>query len=197
MEGVIASHVAGKVKVAEKRVSVTDLHADLLGGQHTGTWDADFSGNRPVYSGRGRLTHINLAQLSTAMQDAWATGTADLSYQLKMTGINPDELKGSASGLGDFAVKDGTLRHMALDNKAGVLKVTKLDGTLTLHDGNFVVSDAKLQSGAAVYTVQGTVSWSRQLNFKLTDSAHAYELSGTLARPEVKQAPATDLLWTG
>ena len=192
MEGVVASHVAGKMKIAEKRLAVTDLRADILGGQHTGAWDADFSGNRPVYSGRGKLTHINLAQLSTAMQDAWATGTADVSYQLKMTGLSADELKGSASGLGDFVVRDGTLRHMALDNKAGVLKVAKFDGTLSLHDGNFVVSDAKLQSGGAVYTVQGTATWKRQLDFKLTDASRAYGLSGTLDRPEVKQAPATE-----
>jgi hypothetical protein len=191
MEGVVAAHLTGAMKIAEKRVHVSEMKADLLGGQHVGDWEADFSGDSPVFTGKGKLTHVSLAQLSTAMQDAWATGTADLNYQLKMTGMNPDELKSSASGIGDFAVKDGTLRRMGFDNKSA-LKVTKLDGTLELRDGNFAVSDAKLQSGAAVYTVQGTASWSRQLNFKLTDAAHAYALSGTLARPEVKQGPATE-----
>ena len=191
MEGMIAARLTGTIKIEEERASVGDMHADFLGGQYTGEWSGDFSGNRPVFTGKGTLTHVNLAQLSAAMQEPWATGTADLSYQLKMTGINPDELKGSASGIGDFTIKDGTLRRMGLDNKSA-LKVTKLEGTLELRDGNFAVSDAKLQSGTAVYTLQGTASWSRELNFKLSDAAHAYTFTGTLARPEVKPAPATE-----
>lgn len=89
-------------------------------------------------------------------------------------------------------MRDGALRRFGLDNKAGALKVTKGEGTIELRDGDFVFDDAKLQSGASVYTVQGSASWTRQLNLKLTGSEHAYALSGTLDRPEVKQAPATE-----
>jgi hypothetical protein len=124
------------------------------------------------------------------MQDAWATGTVDLGYQLKMTGAKAEDLRSSASGIGDFSLKDSTLRRMGLEGKSAALKVSKLEGTVELRDGNFVFNDAKLQTGAAVYTVQGTASWTRQLSFKITDSQHAFEVSGTLNRPEVKQAPA-------
>ena len=115
-----------------------------------------------------------------------------MSYQLKMTGATPEDLKSSASGLGDFTVKDGTLRRMGLDGKSTALKVTHLEGTVELREGNFVVNDAKLQSGAAVYTVQGTAAWTRQINFKIADQQRAYELTGTLSRPEVKQSPAAE-----
>jgi hypothetical protein len=126
------------------------------------------------------------------MQDAWATGTGDLGYQLKMTGLSRSDLRSSASGIGDFTLHDGTLRHMGLDSKANPLKVNKAEGTIELRDGNFVFSDAKLQSGSAVYSLQGSATWTRELNFKLTDNQHSYALSGTLEKPEVQQAPATE-----
>lgn len=192
MGGTVATHVHGNVKVAAQHATVDNLRADLLGGQHNGEWQADFSGEKPVFAGKGKLAHASLAQLSTAMQDAWATGTADLNYQLKMTGGSAEELKKSASGIGDFSLRDGTLRRMGLDSKASALRVTKFDGTIELRDGNFVFNDAKLQSGAAVYTVQGTASWKRQLDLKLSDAQHAFALSGTLDRPEVKPTPATE-----
>ncbi len=189
MEGALLTHLDGNVSVAAQRVAVADLKADVLGGQHVGAWEADFSADKPIFTGKGRITHAALAQLGTVMHDPWATGTADLTYQLKMSGASADELAASASGIGEFTVKDGTLRRMGLDSKAGALKVTKLDGTVALRNGNFVFSDAKLQSGTSIYTVQGSASWNRQLNFTLTDSTHSYALSGTLERPEVKTTP--------
>ena len=81
---------------------------------------------------------------------------------------------------------------MGLENKAGALKVTKLEGTIELRDGNFVFNDTKLQSGSVVYTLQGTATWARELNFKLTDNQHVFALSGTIEKPEVQQAPATE-----
>ncbi|HEY3927413.1 MAG TPA: AsmA family protein [Candidatus Koribacter sp.] len=189
MEGTQLTHVTGSVRIAAPQVAVVDLHGDLLGGQHTGTWQADFSGDKPVFSGNGKITHASLAQLGNAMQDVWATGTADLSYQLKMIGSSPSDLRNSASGIGEFSIHDGLLRRMSLDGKAAPLKLTRFDGTIALRDGNFVLSDAKLQSGSAVYTVQGTASWNRDLNFTLTDALRNYALSGTLDRPVVKAAP--------
>lgn len=187
-----ATHVNGAVEVANEHVLVRDLRAEFLGGQQDGAWEADFSAPTPVFSGKGKLTHVNLAQLASAMHDAWATGTADLNYQLKMTGMTPAALKASVSGIGDFSVRDGVLRHLANDGKSGALKLTKFDGTIELRDGNFLIDDAKLQSGATVYNVQGTASWARELNFKFTNNQHVLALSGTLDHPELKQAPAAE-----
>jgi hypothetical protein len=192
MEGTVATHVNAAVKVAAEHVTVSDLHADLLGGQHTGDWEADFTGDKPLFAGKGKLVHANMALLAAAMQDAWATGNGDMSYQLKMSGATPAELAASVSGLGEFSLKDGALRHLNLDVKAGALKVTRFDGTVELRGGSFVINDAKLQSGATVYTVQGSATWARQLDFKLTDNQRVFALSGTLAQPEVKPAPATE-----
>lgn len=188
----VATHVNGEVKIAAQHVEVSDLRAEWMGGQHSGDWQADFSGSKPVFAGKGKITHANLAQLATLMQDSWVTGTADLNYQLKMTGTSLKELQDSASGIGEFSLKDGVLRHMGLDSKASALKVSKLETTIELRDGNFVLNDAKLQSGSTVYTVQGTASWDRRLNFKIADNQHLYELSGTLDKPEVTEGPATE-----
>ncbi len=189
---IVATHVSGGVKIAAEHATVANLHADLLGGQHSGEWEADFTGSKPVFAGKGKLAHANLSLVAAAMQDPWATGTADLNYQIKMTGMSRSDLRSSASGIGDFSLRDGTLRRMALENKTGALKVTKFEGTIELRDGNFVFNDTKLQSGNVVYTLQGTATWARELNFKLTDNQHVFALSGTIEKPEVQQAPATE-----
>jgi hypothetical protein len=188
----VAAHVSGGIKIGHLRVTVSEMRGELFGGQHSGEWQADFSGTKPIFSGKGKLAHANLSLVAAAMQDAWATGTGDLGYQLKMTGLSRSDLRSSASGIGDFTLHDGTLRHMGLDSKANPLKVNKAEGTIELRDGNFVFSDAKLQSGSAVYSLQGSATWTRELNFKLTDNQHSYALSGTLEKPEVQQAPATE-----
>lgn len=192
MGDVAATHLNGAIKIDAEHVTVSDLRADLLGGQVTGDWLADFTGGQPIFNGKGKLVHASLAQISVAMQDPWATGNMDLSYELKMTGMNLAALKNSASGIGDFAVHDGSLRRMGLEGKSTALKVNRLEGTVELRDGNFIINDAKLQSGSAVYTVQGNATWNQQINFKLTDNQHVFALTGTLAHPEVKQAPATE-----
>ncbi len=191
MANTIAAHVNGSVTIAGKHMTVENLRADLLGGQHTGEWQADFSGQHPVFTGKGKILHASLAQLAESMKESWATGMADLNYQLKLSGLTSAELRSSASGLGEFSVRDAVLRRVSLENKSA-LRVTRLDGTIELRDGNFVVTDAKLQSGNTVYNVQGTATWTRQLNFTLTDNQHVFALSGTLDRPEIKQAPATE-----
>ncbi len=188
----VAAHVNGTAKVAAQRVNLDNLHADLLGGQHTGAWQADFSGPKPVFIGSGKLLHASLAQFAATMQGTWGTGTADLNYQLKMVGMTPSDLRGSASGLGEFSVRDAVLRRLSLDAKAGALRVARLDGTVELREGNFVVNDTKLQTGNAVYSVQGTATWKRELNFTLSDNQHVFALSGTVDHPEVKPGPATE-----
>lgn len=192
MATVVATHVNGTVSVAGRRMTVGNLRADLLGGQHTGEWQADFSVSRPVFAGKGKLAHANLAQFAESMKESWGTGSADLSYELKMSGMTPAELRSKASGLGEFSVRDGMLRRVSLESKSPGLRVTRLDGTIELRDGNFIVREAKLQSGSTVYNVQGTATWTRELNFTLTDNQHVFALSGTLDRPEIKQAPATE-----
>ena len=192
MDGTVATHASGSAQIEDERISITALRADLLGGQHTGEWTADFSGNKPVFSGKGKLTRANMAGVAVAMEDAWITGTFDVDYQLKLTGQSADELRSSASGVGEFSLKDGTLRRMGLDAKAGALKVAKFDGNMELRDGKFYFTDAKLQSGGVVYTVQGTASWTRELDFKIADSQHTFALTGTIKTPEIKQAPATE-----
>jgi hypothetical protein len=194
MADTTASHLNAEVNIAAKHVKVSNLRADLLGGLHTGEWQADFTPDRPIFSGKGKLAHANLAQLAASMQQPWGTGMADLSYELKLVGMTPSDLQISASGIGEFSLHDGTLRHLSLDSKSGPLRVTKFEGTLALRDGNFVISEAKLQSGSAVYNVQGMATWTRQLNFKLSDNQHVFALSGTLDRPELKPGPATEAL---
>jgi len=64
---------------------------------------------------------------------------------------------------------------------------SKFFGKLSLQDGTFTLSDGKLQSANAIYSVKGTASYDRSLALKMERSTGpSYAISGTLESPRVQ-----------
>lgn len=193
LKSVSASHLEATVQIAGSRMDVTDLRAQLLGGQHKGEWHADFSGRAPVYSGSGSLQGVALAQVAQLMRDPWATGNAGASYRLAMSGWNANELASSLAGSMDFDWRGGVLRHLVL-GAGEPLRFQRFAGHAILRDATFTLSDCRLQTPQGSFAVTGTASLGRELELSLgRERGPGYSISGSLARPRVKQssAPAT------
>src|SRR5581483_9757124 len=62
-----ASRVSADVQFNRGKLRVSNLHADVLGGHHSGEWHADFTVKPPVYRGRGAVDKLSLGQLSDLM----------------------------------------------------------------------------------------------------------------------------------
>jgi hypothetical protein len=185
-----ATHIAANLTVDAGRLHLSDLTADVLGGKHSGTWDIDFAMQPPLYAGNGNFKQIVLAQLATAMHDAWLTGTGNGEYRVEARGRTLPELLAGASGSLRFDVHGADLSHVVLED--GSLKIRRSAGILLLKGGTFEVQHGVLDSMSAAYSLNGTVSWSRNLDFTLlSDSAPTLTVSGTLASPQVlSQDPA-------
>jgi hypothetical protein len=185
-----ASNVSAALEINSGTVSLKDLRADLLGGHHTGNWDGDFTANPPKFFGSGAVSKLAVAQVAAIMHDAWATGTLDGQYTLGLTGIDPAALRASATGSASFNWTAGTLRHISLEGKGTPLAFSTLSGQIAVRSGALSCDDCKMQSAGLLYTVKGSATFARDLDFHLaTPGTSAYAISGPLDKPRIEFVP--------
>ena len=194
VQKVAVTHVSAKVSVEDKKLEITDLSADFLGGKHHGEWQADFASQPAVCGGSGRFTGVPLARVAETMQDAWITGLAGGSYQVK--GLCSAEFWRLAEGTLKFDVRDGTLAHISLTEDEERLNMTRLSGEARLRGGQFQIQEAVLDSPSGRFQLSGTATLERELNLKLartTSGATAgFSITGRLAAPHVAALPGTE-----
>jgi AsmA-like protein len=181
-----ANHVAADAELHNGKLKLLDLHADVVGGKHSGQWQADFSVQPPVYSGAGSLEKVSLEEFAQATHDGWITGSARASYRLTTSGYTTAELLNSATGTLEFEMRNGTLPRIALVTAPAPLRIRLFKAHLILVDGKLEIQEGKLDAASGIYEVSGTASLGRNLNIRLVhDGAHAFSITGTVAEPRV------------
>jgi hypothetical protein len=179
-----ADHCTAKVELEQGKLRLSDLRADVLGGEHHGEWRADFNVKPPTYSGTGTFDGISLSHLADVMHENWISGTADARYELAFSGLSASEVAESAKGTLQFDARDGILPRFALASTP--LRIRRFTGVLDLAHGEFTLQDAKLQSPAANYLMTGSASMAQRLDLKLVQKGStAFTVTGTLADPRV------------
>jgi AsmA family len=196
-----ATQVSASVSLENGKLRVSDLRADFFGGKHRGEWQMDFSVKPPVYVGSGSFAGISLARLTDAMKDDWITGTAGGSYQLRTSGLSSADFWQSAQGTVNFAMRDGVLQHVSLDDGEGPLHVARFEGSAHLRDGGLEMEDGHLICADGVFQVSGTAALSRELDLKLAHAPeasaapgawHGYAITGTVGDPHVESVSAAE-----
>ncbi len=191
LKKLFATHVATEVDVDRGKITLTALRGQLLQGTHQGNWIVDGSAHDasspPLrYHGTGTLQNISLAQLSTLMNDAWITGTADGKFDLEGSGDGFRDLLASSNGKLQFAMRNGSLPHIEIPGSPTSLPVHRFAGELHLKQGVWELAGGRLESHDGVYQVRGTASLASGFDFVLTrGDEQAWSLTGTLAKPRV------------
>jgi hypothetical protein len=187
-----ANKLAVNFELHKGKLNLKDVRADVFGGSHSGNWAADFTGDSPSYTGTGTITKVAVAQVAGLMKDTWGTGALSGSYDLKLAGWNVGDLLTSSKGTCQFQWRDGTLKHLALDNKAPQVRFPQWTGQCEWSRDGFRVSGSKMQAASGIYAISGTVQPSRdlQLEFVRGDGT-AYQVTGTLEKPRVAATPAS------
>lgn len=187
-----ATKVSAEFTLDSGHFALTKTSAELLGGSQVGEWQADFTGDKPVYSGSGRVSNIAAGQLAGMVHAALGTGTVNGTYQIKMSGWTSRELWTSASAASDFDWRNGLWRNVQLGRMP--LQFSDFAGQIALADGNFRIpaSTIKIQSGAGTYALSGSITGGElALQFERDNSA-VYRLRGTLQKPLLEPTPATE-----
>ena len=190
---VVQGHLSTNLELQNGMLRLTDMHADVLGGKHTGEWKADFTSKPPQYSGSGTLERVSLGQLADAMNDGWIMGSATATYRASGSGLTAAELFASATGTLQIEAWAGALPHFVLEEKGAPLQMRGLTARLVLRNAKFEIENGKLQSGDGIYQISGTASFNRVLNLKLTrEGAPGFAITGTLSAPRILQVAAPE-----
>jgi hypothetical protein len=193
IRGFTATRVSAIVNLDSGKVRVSELNADFIGGKHRGGWTADFSVKPAVCSGKGELSDVSLSHVADLMNDHWIAGTANASYDLR--GTCPAGFWTSAEGSLQFDVNDGLLPHLSLAEDGEPLRIDRFAGEAFLHAGQFEMKDAKLDSPAGNFVLNGTASLKRELDFRLERNGATpvgFTITGMLDAPRVVQSSGAE-----
>ena len=190
---VSATRVVAGLRLEAGKLTLDSLRSEVFGGQHTGKLNTDFTSDPPQYSASGSLARANMAQLTAALGDAWASGPADFDYTLAMAGWDAASLMAGADGAVEFTWRDGGFRNLVLRPGTGPVRVRDFHGRLQVKDGRLFLSQSKLSAPGGIYEVSGTATFDRQIDLTFNDGgASAYAVTGTMAQPKVAPVPRTE-----
>lgn len=182
----VGKHVSADIHVQNATLHLSNLRAELLGGVHTGDWQADFSVQPPVYKGTGAFDRVSLEQFARVTHDGWISGTAHASYRLSSSGRSLEELIAGTNGEMQFEMSNGALPHIALGAPGTPLHVRRFKARFVLAEGRLEVQEGKLEAARGIYQVSGTASLGRNLNIRIArDGSHAFGITGTVGAPRV------------
>jgi hypothetical protein len=190
LKKVDASQIVAQVKIGGGKVALTGLRGQIFQGTHQGDWVIDASDLPPHFQGHGELQNVSLAQVSAAMNDAWATGAADGRFTVAASGDNFPDLLGHAEGELQFSVRNITFATFEIPDTPKVFPVHLLTGNLKAKNGMWKLSASKLESHDGTYQLSGTAVPGKGLNILLTrGDERAWTVTGTLLKPTVVRAP--------
>jgi len=193
LKGLEFQHVAAQAELRERKLHLSDLRADALGGKLRAEWRADFSASEPAYAGSGTLERVALPEVAALTHDPWATGTGSGHFRIELTGWNAAELAQSAQGTLDFEWQNGGLQHVALNGDGIPLRLKRFSGRAVLADRRLQFEQSSMETAGGIYAVSGTASLSK-LELRLMDrKSHGFALSGTLEKPHVTTLSGSEM----
>jgi len=185
--------IMAQVDLERGKIALTGLRGQVFQGTHEADWVIDVSTMPPHYQARGQLQNVSVAQLSAAMNDVWATGTADGKFDLTTSGLDFSDLLAHAEGDLQFTVRNGTVPHVELPEAAMPFPVHLLTANVKIKNGTWKLSTGKLESHDGIYQVGGTASPISGLNLILTrGDEQSWNITGTLLKPNVAHATRTE-----
>src|SRR5450432_800256 len=178
-----ADAVTAQVKLGDGHLRLTDFRGTVLGGSHTGDWEADFTKEAPAYTLAGSIEKVSLSQLARPMHSNWISGTGRGSYEMTLSGWGEKDLHASARGTLALFARDGTLTRFG---PSGALKFGKLEATFTTGESLVVVSEGKVENAQGIYDVSGVASFGHKVDLKFVrGEGQGFVVSGTLEEPKV------------
>jgi uncharacterized protein involved in outer membrane biogenesis len=169
-------HLQGSLQ--DLQLDVADGRAQWAGGAVRATLLAKFL-PRPAYDVHTQLEGVNLTQLpiDPSMADRLG-GLADGNIHFKTTGVGREELLQKLTGTGKVRLDNLEFRGWDVnasvaDGEAhpGVSHWPSGAGTFTVRDRNVFLEDVRLDGGAQLTLIDGTVNFDREADLAVETSA--------------------------
>jgi hypothetical protein len=193
LKQVEASQIAAQMVLDRGKITLNNLRGQVFAGMHQGNWAIDVSVQPPRYQATGTLQNVSLAKVSAAMNDGWATGTADGKFDLTSAGNSFHDLLARADGDLQATMRNGGLARMELPGAAKPFPVHLLAVRLKAKNGEWRLNSGRLESHDGIYQISGTASPAGVLNLVFTrGDEQSWNVTGTLLKPRVANAGRTE-----
>lgn len=193
LQQLAATQLSAHMELADAKVALSGVRAQLLQGLHQGRWSIDFSHTPLRYEGSGVLQNFSLSQLNALMNNNWSTGIVDARFELGTSGTQLPDLLNHADGHLQFTVRNGSLARLDFPGAPKPFPVHKFTGDLRLKDGQWSLQAGKLESHDGIYQVSGTASPATGLDLVLTRGDDlSWNVTGSLSNAHVVPATRTE-----
>lgn len=188
MKKALATQLTTELTADRGKVTLSHLHGQFLQGVHEGVWTIDASAQPVELRGTGTLQNLSLDRLGALMNDAWISGNAGGTFEVKTSGVSFREMLANADGRLQFTMRNGAFAHVEIPGTPAPLPAYRFSGNLWLKDDKWQLSAGRLESRDGLYLVSGTSS-AGALDFTLKrGDEQSWDLSGTLAKPHAEPA---------
>jgi hypothetical protein len=186
-------------------LNVSEGRAQWAGGSIRATMSAKFT-PRPLYEVAADLYGVDLAQLPIDPAAERLVGIASGTLNLKTAGVGRAELLQKLAGAGEMHLANPEFRGWDVNASvadgeahAGVSRWASGDGAFSVRDRSVVLDDLRLDGGAQITYVNGTVSFGRDANLAVETSngrralrstgapGYILKIVGPLAGPRVSR----------
>jgi hypothetical protein len=209
-----AHHLQGEVKLAGRRIVLTNARAQFYGGEIGGSFEAELT-SPPAYHLDLNFSRVDLSTLTNttpSLANLFA-GAASGQITLNARGANRADLLASLECQGAGRVQSADLRNLNLPDSARpsgapprASPFREASAAFTCASGKIQFQELALQAPNAEFDGSGTVDFSRNLDFRLgafpnsaigTHNPHvtaapvaAYRITGPIATPQITRASA-------
>lgn len=154
--GLSLNELSATVALQQRVLTVDPLTARLYGGEQRVTLRFDASQPLPATRVQATLANVSIGELLGAwMERAPLRGTAALEADLRLTGLEPEQIKRSLTGSGELRIRDGALQ--------GINVAQELRNAMALFSGqprSDAVAETDFTELALPFTAEnGLVRW--------------------------------------
>jgi hypothetical protein len=139
------------------------------------------AGSEPAYQVELEVTNASPAALGSIFEERWGTGTISLAAQLRMAGLDAEDLAGSAAGTVHWSWTKG-----ALQAETPRIQFDQWNADATIAGSTITITHSLLIQGNEARPLSGTISFDRELDLKAGLRAGTQAITGTLEHPQVQ-----------
>jgi hypothetical protein len=166
--------VAG-VDIQGRSMKIRSLNGHAGNGMLHLSGLVDASTSQPKYDFEVEVTNASANALASVFDERWGSGALSLSAQLRLQGLDAEDLADSAAG---------TVHWNWI--KGGFVPFDQWSADASIEDNTVKLTHSLLERGKDAIPVSGTISFDRELDLKIGAPPDSVAVTGTLEHPESK-----------
>ena len=178
----------GAVEISGHSIRIRSLTGNVANGTMHLAGTVNASGSQPQYQLDVEVTNAVPSALGNLFEEHWGGGLANFSAQLRMSGVDAQDLARSATGTLHWNWTKGSLAAETPLPAAAqpFVHFDRWSADAAISDSTITITHSLLARGQEAIPLSGTISFDRQIDLRGGSAADAVAITGTLQHPEVK-----------